>query len=151
MRDRAAFSLGILCVLAACSSNDTVRRSRPVRDSAGITIVQNHGSYEEWQLAFLAQLRIGTVDADSAYQFNRVQFAGRLSDGRIVVVDNANQIRWYDPAGRYPSRFGRRGRGPGEFIVIDTALLTSTDTLIVYDSRSRRPRGFGPRRTTSGT
>jgi len=147
VRERAAISIGVLCAVTACSSSDAARASSAVRDSSGITIVENHGPYQEWQLSFPAQLRIGTVDGDSTYQFNNVQFAGRLRDGRIVVVDNGYQIRWYDPVGSYRSGVGRRGRGPGEFSVIDAALVTPTDTLVVYDSRNRRATWLSPGET----
>ena len=132
-------------LIVGCGSSDPTTSATVERDSAGIVIVENHGPYDQWRIAASPELRIGIVEGDSSYQFHRVQFAGRMTDGRIVVADaGSGQIRWFSSAGAYRSTSGRKGGGPGEFGIIGDVLLTASDTLIVFDSRNRRATWFGP-------
>jgi hypothetical protein len=73
-----------------------------------------------------------------------VQFAGRLSDGRIVVADGSNQVRWFDPDGTFRSATGRRGGGPGEFASMVGFVLATADTLVIHDSRNLRATWLSP-------
>jgi hypothetical protein len=140
-----------LLALAACSETGGTRSSIAERDSSGIAIVENAGPYPLWHLGSIPEVRVGTIEGDSAYQFHRVQFAGRLTDGRVVVADaGSSQVRWYSPSGVHRSTAGRRGEGPQEFLSFGNALLTSNDTLIVYDPRSRRATWFSPREAYVG-
>jgi hypothetical protein len=144
VNDRIAVSFAALCAVTACTSTDPTGGSAGVSDSAGITIVENRGPYNEWRLAADPEVRIGTVEGDSAYQFHRVQFAGRLSDGRIVVADGSYQVRWFDPDGTFRSATGGRGSGPGEFGTMVGFILTPADTLVIHDSRNLRATWLSP-------
>jgi hypothetical protein len=113
---RATTRLIALALLAACQGDDSLRRGATERDSAGIVIVENTGPYEEWRVAPSRELRLGVVERDSAFQFHRIAFAGRLTDGRIVVASGGtSDVRWYGATGEYRSRVGGSGQGPGEF------------------------------------
>jgi hypothetical protein len=144
VNDRIAVSLAALCALTACTSTDPGGDPTATTDSAGIAIVENRGPYEEWRIAEAPEVRIGTVEGDSAYQFHRVRFAGRLSDGRIVVADGSNQVRWFDPDGTFRSATGGQGGGPGEFGNMVGFVLTPADTLVIHDSRNRRATWLSP-------
>jgi hypothetical protein len=145
--DRIAVSLAALCALTACSATDPTAGTAAVSDSAGITIVDNRGPYDEWRLAADPDVRIGTVEGDSAYQLHRVQFAARLGDGRIVVADGGYQVRWFDPDGLFRSATGGRGGGPGEFGNMVGFVLTPADTLVIHDSRNLRATWLSPAET----
>lgn len=113
-----------------------------VRDSAGTEIVVNHapewGEAEGWGISEEPVVRIGAVSSsDPAYQFSWISSAGRLSDGRIVVLDGqAAEIRWFDVEGNHLRSSGGPGPGPGEFNYASGMLVLPGDTVVVED----RPR-----------
>lgn len=110
-----------------------------VRDSAGVLIVESHWPDREWQIASVPELRLGTVQGEAPYQFHRVQFAARLDDGRVVVLDGTRlEIRFFGPDGRHHETLGRQGGGPGEFGNFSSQFLGSGDTLWVLDRANRR-------------
>ena len=142
------------CVLLAlalslgCGRGESARDAAVERDSAGITIVENAAPRDEWHIESSPALRIGIVEGDSAYQFFRINFAGRLSDGRIVVANGGTgELRFFDGNGAFVTRVGRKGKGPGEFAAIGSVLLTPADTLIVHDPLNRRLTWIGPAAT----
>jgi hypothetical protein len=114
-----------------------------VRDSAGVTIVENSGAVPAdgggWSLSPEPLVSIGTFQGDSLYQLYSVQGATRLSDGRIAVVNGGSgQVRFYDSAGVYLASIGRKGEGPGEFDGPALAGVLPGDTLLVVDGNLRR-------------
>ncbi len=133
-----------LCMLGGCTRSDRQGYRGVVRDSSGITIAENRGPYDQWQLAPVPEIRIGTMEGDSAYQFYHIRFAGRLSDGRIVAADDSREVRWYTANGIFRSAVGRPGGGPGEFGLIGGVLITPADTIVVYDPRRQRVTWLSP-------
>jgi hypothetical protein len=132
-------------IVLACNGDFTETGRALERDSAGITIIENKTAYPQWHLAPEPDVRIGVVQGDSAYQFYGVRFAGRLSDGRIVVANGGTgQIRFYGSDGAFRSTLGRPGQGPNEFAGIGSVLLTAADTLVVHDPRNQRVTWVGP-------
>ena len=139
------FLLAIVLTFSCGGASDRVRKATVERDSAGIVLVENAGPYEEWQVEASTTTRIGVVEGESAYQFHRIAFAGRMSDGRIVVANGGtSEIRWFDASGDYQSTLGRQGQGPGEFETLGSVLLTPSDTLIVHDPRNQRVTWIAP-------
>ncbi len=91
-----------------------------VRDSAGVTIVENGRPLPEsrlgWRVGPEATVSIGTAGGDPAYELFRVGGTMRLSDGRIVVANaGTGELRVYDPDGIHLASWGGQGDGPGEF------------------------------------
>lgn len=126
---------------AACSDGSEAEVEPVVRDSAGVTIVDNPGvpAVQPLHLAEEPLVRIGTVDGDEAYQLYSVRDASRLDDGRIVVVNaGTRDVRVYGPAGRHLATLGGEGDGPGEFAAPSSVVPWAGDTIAVYDSRHRR-------------
>jgi hypothetical protein len=88
---------------------------------------------------------IGVLDGAPEYQLFRVRAALTLSDGRIVVSNSGTQqLRLYDPQGRYLLTAGGPGEGPGEFARLGQAAVLPGDSVAGYDWRSRRVSLFGP-------
>jgi hypothetical protein len=120
-----------------------------VRDSAGVTIVENNhprwAAGEGWGLAPEPSLDIGVMDGEPEYQFFQIAGATCLPDGRIVVANSASgEIRFFDSSGRYLKSTGGKGSGPGEFEDIFFLERTVGDSLIAYDWRNRRLSVFSP-------
>jgi hypothetical protein len=103
-----------------------------VRDSAGITIVDNPAQDSEviWQISSDPDVDIGG-GVDDLF---RVVSPIRLSDGRIVVGNGGtSEIRYYAPDGRLIKPAGRDGEGPGEFRRIAWLGRRGADSIVVYD------------------
>jgi hypothetical protein len=120
-----------------------------VRDSAGITIVDNRGPSTPasggWSLSPDPILEIGAMEGAEAYQLFRVWGAFRLSDGRVAVVNHdAPDLRVFAPDGTHLHTFGRKGEGPGEFSSPVLAGVLPGDTLVVVDRHLRRINLFHP-------
>jgi hypothetical protein len=117
-----------------------------IADSSGVQIVETAARHvPEWSIATTSDLRIGAVDGEYPYRFDRIQAAYRFADGRILVANGGtNQLRYFDPDGRHIQSVGRRGAGPGEFVVLTSVVKLPTDTVLVYDIRSRRITRIAP-------
>ena len=126
-------------VLAGCTPGDGSEAGVLVRDSAGVTIVEN--------LALASTLlptspgpllEIGVVDGAPEYQFGSVTGAARLSDGSIAVADGmARQVHWYGPDGAHALSFGQEGRGPEDFGYPASLFALPGDTVVVQDRMDR--------------
>ena len=141
---------GVLAVvtIAACESDPDPadwpdQLALGVRDSAGVTIVENSrpapGSRLGWQVEAEAQVSIGAALAEAEYQLYEVGDATRLSDGRIVVANGgSNQLLVFDEAGNYLAAWASQGDGPGEFRSLAAVHHWAADSLIAADSEQGR-------------
>src|SRR5690348_8498090 len=85
-----------------------------------------------WTVDATPMLRIES-DGDPHTEFSHIVGAMRLSDGRIMVADEAtSELRLFSPTGTWVKNVGRRGRGPAEYEGI-SYLYRSADTVIVHD------------------
>ena len=122
LRVSPALILGSLLVaLVACGGGDGGGGPQStVRDSAGVTVVENQrpplDSRLGWRVGLQATVSIGTAEGDPAYELFRVGGAMRFSDGRIVVANaGTGELRVYDANGDHLASWGGQGDGPGEF------------------------------------
>jgi hypothetical protein len=120
-----------------------------VRDSAGITIVENalpgRGSRAPFRVADRPRIQIGVEQGDRNYQFTYITAATRLSGGSIVVADRrSGEIRVFDDAGRFVRRFGRTGQGPGEFRSLADVRASRGDSIVAWDALTSRFTVFSP-------
>ena len=137
----------VLGLATACGGTPLSTATTLVRDSAGITITENvlPDSLPLCVVDSTPALRIGALDGDEAYLFHRVFGATRLSDGRIVVVNQGTQqIRYFDSTGRFLRSSGRAGEGPGEFRDAFYLWTMPGDTVWVGDYRPWQFLVFGP-------
>ena len=117
-----------------------------IRDSLGIRIVENDLTCLIETCAVSAQPRvtIGVAEGEEAYELYRVFGAARLSDGRIVLVNQGTQqIRFYDREGRFLSAAGRAGGGPGEFRNAFHLWILPGDTIAAGNYRPGLPDTLG--------
>jgi hypothetical protein len=125
-----------------------------MRDSAGLTIVENDlaRSAAACTIPATPSVSIGTDVGEEPYQLHRVMGARRLSDGRIVVVNQGSQqIRFYDQSGKFLTQAGREGRGPGEFANAFQLWILPGDSIWVGDYDPWQFLIFGPDGTWTRT
>ncbi len=119
------------------------------RDSAEIQIVEHAVPADPvpaaLQVRDSASVVIGTADGEAPYVFGLIASANRLSDGRIVIADARSQdIRFFDPSGRFLEKVGSQGNGPGEFRYFSGIVRIPGDTLFIADGRLGRLTTIGP-------
>lgn len=137
--------------VAACGAADRAAGAPEavVRDSAGITIVENvvadSSAWRWWPVRSVPEVEIGTVDGEGPTSLHRVVGVVRLSDGRVAVANGgSSEIRLFDAAGGHVGTLGRAGGGPGEFQALTALLRGPGDSLLAWDVRLRRVTVFGP-------
>lgn len=139
---RTALGPLFLSLVVGCGPEVAFAPGAAVRDSAGVTIVENHGSEFPdgggWSLAESPSLVIGSLGDPEGDGLYRVRGALRLPDGRIAVaVDGSRELRIYGVDGAPERSLGGEGEGPGEFTSLLLAGLLG-DSLVVLDRRLRR-------------
>ena len=123
---------GVLALsFAACGTgSDTEPQLRSeVRDSAGVTIVENArpatGSRLGWRVGEAPAVSIGALAGAEVYQLYAVEDAARLADGRIAVANGGTgEIRLFSASGGHLASWGGIGEGPGEFAQWDPEAVT---------------------------
>jgi hypothetical protein len=139
-----ASALLLLLPLTACDGRGPGGgTSGAVRDSAGITIVENAAPAwsegDAWTLSAEPALAMGASEGDPDHEFYRIAGATRLSDGTIVVANaGTHQLRYYAPDGALRQSAGRKGGGPGEFEMLMTLLGVPGDSVLTLDMMNRR-------------
>ncbi|MEX2285379.1 MAG: 6-bladed beta-propeller [Gemmatimonadota bacterium] len=124
------------------------------RDSAGITIVDNDLARlpSTCAVSSTPTVTIGTSAGAPEYELHRVFGATRLSDDRIVLVNQGTQqIRFYDQTGQFVAQTGRAGEGPGEFRRAYHLWVTPGDSIWVGDYVPWQFHIFGPDGTHTRT
>ncbi len=158
----------LLCATLGACGGERPLSNVSQRDSAGITIVENHAATwtdeNAWSLSTEPVLSIGTLEGAEEYQLYRVTAALRLPGGGLFIANGGtNEIRFYDDSGQHVRTVGREGSGPGEFKVLGDVWRFGSDSVLVVDQNARRftvlsidgafgrtanlpspPEGFGP-------
>ena len=136
--------MGIVLVTIhpACDAGEGPR-GPVVRDSAGITIVENSkpqwSEERAWHVVRDPTLDIGTVEGPPEYEFFGVGGAVVMTNGTVVVSNaGTNELRFFDATGHFLRATGRKGGGPGEFESLGLVSRTRADSLLAYDFRLRR-------------
>ncbi|MFC1660944.1 hypothetical protein ACFL3S_05750, partial [Gemmatimonadota bacterium] len=129
-------------LVVGCGVETSPRPSAEVRDSAGVTIVENRGSVVpgggEWDLSTEPSLVIGSFEGPEEAQLYRVRGGLRLPDGRFVVANEGTwELRIFGSDGSHLGSMGGEGEGPGEFNSVRLLGLLG-DSLLVLDRRLRR-------------
>ncbi len=90
--------------------------------------------------------KIGDIDTEDEHAaFNYPSDVAVDKKGDIYVLDTKNaRIQEFSPAGRYLSTIGRKGAGPGEFLLPDGLDIDREGRLIVSDATQGRMQVFPP-------
>ncbi len=117
--------------------------AQKVETADGVRIVHNEkgGVWGKTPKIALELVRkIGDVDTeDEHFAFNFPSDVAVGKDGSIYILDAANtRIQKFDPDGKYLASIGRKGQGPGEFMMPDTIGFDKDGNLVVADSPQNR-------------
>lgn len=84
--------------------------------------------------------KIGDVDTEDEHlAFSYPSDVAIDRDGNIYVLDSANtRIQKFGPDGKYLATIGRKGQGPGEFLMPDAIDFDKDGNLVVADSPQAR-------------
>jgi hypothetical protein len=140
----------LVCLIAGCGAGGPAGGTGVVvRDSAGITIVENptpdDSAANAWWRIEGPELDIGGIDAEEPYALFRVTDAILLNDGRIAIGSSASDdIRYFDRSGVHLRTSGRTGEGPGEYQSVSLLLPGLADSLLVVDGTTRRVSVLDP-------
>ncbi|MEO5799570.1 MAG: 6-bladed beta-propeller [Gemmatimonadales bacterium] len=92
-----------------------------------------------WPVAPVPMTRIGGSSSDESQELLGVGSARRLADGRVLVANGKpREMRIYSAQGKFLSRIGREGGGPGEFAGRIDIITLIGDTIVVFDQGSLR-------------
>lgn len=129
----------VLFAAACARQGDQVKGSNVdvVRDSAGVTIVDNLAPQwrdgDAWRVGASPLLSVGGLALEPVLY--RVRGALRNVDRQVIVANGASQeLLMYDSTGVVVGRFGGRGSGPGEFQEISLLRSYRGDSLLVFDA-----------------
>jgi hypothetical protein len=134
---------GATGVFVACALASVGVSAQPVsgRDSAGIRIVEVDGARLSTLPTWTVEgptVTIGEPMGEPEYLLNGIGQVWRLSDGRIVIPNERVEIRFFDAKGKYLETVGRRGRGPGEYSLLQGLWRRPGDTLLAFDAIATR-------------
>jgi hypothetical protein len=144
---RSTMLLLAMLAMSACAGADADRTATTARDSASIAIVENDLTQVNTTCPVGAAptVTIGTAEGAPEQELYRVFGATRLSDGRIVIVNQGSQeIRFFDRNGKFLLKAGRAGEGPGEFRDAFYLWQLPGDTIWVGDYRPWQFHVFAP-------
>jgi hypothetical protein len=152
---------GISIALAASASAAPAAALQQHGDRNEVRIVETSGVTARrrisWTIDARPNLQLGEIDGAGPYVFHRISDIAQSANGRILVVDAGSaELRFFDRAGKFLTKVGGSGRGPGEFILPDLVPSFADDSLLLFDSRAGRfsrfdADGRGPRTIFAGT
>jgi len=139
--------LALALGLAACSGSDStdpaaqMEAAVTMRDSAGITIVENHDSLwtedTRWSIAAEPDLVIGSVDGSApGTDWGRVE-PKAMGDGVAALVRREVEVRLFDSEGSLLQSLGGRGDGPTELRSASAMGVFGDTAITLWDSRGR--------------
>ncbi|HSQ79003.1 MAG TPA: NHL repeat-containing protein [Candidatus Bathyarchaeia archaeon] len=141
-RQKAVFGLAfVLAVLVPSFSAAAL--AQKVETVDGVRVVHNEkgGLWGKTPKVALELVRkIGDVDTEDEHlAFNFPSDVTVDKDGNIYVLDSANsRVQKFGPDGQYLATIGRKGQGPGEFIMPDTIDFDMDGNLVVADMTQNR-------------
>ncbi len=115
------------------------RAAAPRATAATPVIVTGNGD----TIPMRETLRVGVLDGDPNYQFNRVLWLLARRDSGVFVYDMVSNtqgelIRQYDAQGKFVRVIGGRGDGPGEYDDFPIGTLLADGSLVIVSQGQQR-------------
>lgn len=130
--------------LAACSPAEGPPAGADTVDTlASGTIVVRNAATGLWDAAdtwrLTEAMRIGAVDGDGPDAFGQINGLDVDRRGRLYVLERqAQEVRVFEPDGRYLRTMGRKGGGPGELAGANGLALDGEGRVWINDPANRR-------------
>lgn len=147
--------LALAAILPACAAEPPASDA-VVRDSAGITIVENlttevpAGAVLE--LSVPPSVAVGSLEGTPETQLYRVSAVRRAPDGSLLVANTGtSEVRRFGPDGVHLASLGGEGDGPGEFRMLTGAWPWPGDSVAAFDMSRGSITLFGPSGTPART
>jgi hypothetical protein len=129
--------LAAACAPSAPAGSDGTWVGTITTEGDVTTVVNESGSVWGGEAHLVEQTSIGVESGEDAYMLGRVA-AVSASDDSIYVVDwQVPAVRVYDFAGRHVRDLGRRGQGPGEFIIPADVVVADSGEAYVIERNMR--------------
>jgi hypothetical protein len=132
--------LAVAASAALAQKIETVEGTRTVHNEKG-------GLWGKTPKVSLELVRtIGDVDAeDENVAFNQPKDVAVDAKGNIFILDSSNaRIQKFGPDGKFLASIGRKGQGPGEFVMPEALDFDAAGNLVAYDSMQRRFQIISP-------
>jgi hypothetical protein len=133
------FILSVIVILFSCQKRKTVWKGT-IEEVDGVTVVTNPKEpiYGEDVFSLEEELSIGEAEGREEYMFSRIRSMAVDDKGRIYVLDwKEIHVKVFDQDGTFIRTIGKKGQGPGEFIMPLSVSITHQNELVVDDYRSR--------------
>lgn len=149
-RRSMAMNWGLILVMLSTSG---CHRPNPISDqpasiesdSMGVTIVLNHEPDESFSVLVNPAASVRIDGRAEGALLHNVVGAGRLSDGRVAVMNGAPvQIRIHLRSGQLQHAFSQQGQGPFEFRAPVHFRVLPGDTIVGWDAMFGSAYGFLP-------
>lgn len=142
----APTALAALTILWACGADVSGGASGAgvtVRDSAGVTIVENHDSAwtaeTRWSIATEPDLVIGSVDGSVPGTDWGGRIDARAAGDRVVVSDGQSaELRLFGADGAYLRTLSRQGQGPNELRTVSQLAAFGDTAVAAWDPAGRK-------------
>ena len=138
-RTRIAAGLTLSLVVSACAGDSSQGSRATVRDSAGVTIVENPGPIDVpsgWTIDPTPVFRVGWTE--DGPEFQRVGHGVVMPGGGAMVADIPSSEIYTISADGSARVIAGRGEGPGEFTGIMALAPLGADSVLVTDTRNNR-------------
>lgn len=139
-----------LTMAASCGRDQSMAREWGGSiDTVGVRVIVHNPPEGVWgperRGRLVEDLRIGSVAGDGPDMFGSIRAIAVSEKGEIAVLDyQAQDIRVFDPSGRYLRTVGRKGQGPGELQGAVAIHYDGMDRLWVVDVGNDRYEVFSP-------
>ena len=135
--------LGFIVLTVAPLALAAVLAAQKIETVDGVRVVHNEkgGLWGKAPKVGLELVRkIGDIDTeDENFAFNYPSDIVADKAGNIYILDSANtRIQKFGPDGRYLATIGRKGQGPGEFMLPGDLDIDQEGNLVVSDSAQSR-------------
>lgn len=134
MRSAAALTIAALLLAGCADPTADPRTTAPTP-----VIVTGTGD----TIPMRETLRVGVLEGDPNYQFDRVLWLLARRDGGVLVYDMVSNtqgelIRQYDAQGKFVRVIGGRGDGPGEYDNFPEGTLLADGSLLIVSQGQQR-------------
>ena len=140
--DRVLLACALALVMAVSGCAEPPSDFVTVRDSAGVTIVENHAagleSVSSWSVSGEPRIEIGG-GAEPEIPLYRVTAVTPLESGRVAIgMTTPPQVVVVEADGGLSATLGQPGEGPGEFLTVGSVVALHADSVMVWDPDRRR-------------